>query len=123
MSTDATEIEQQAEIKGHTNQARKDIEKVTDYAEEAEVDAAKLSEAMNFLSNVNGAIQSKKKEGERIAVSKEDVELLVNYNYDDNVIFKAKELQISKTAAEKAIREAKGDFKEAFKCLVSSDIY
>jgi NACalpha-BTF3-like transcription factor len=78
---------------------------------------------MNFLSNVNGAIQSKKKEAERIAVSKEDVELLVNYNYDDNVIFKAKELQISKTAAEKAIREAKGDFKEAFKCLVSSDIY
>lgn len=50
MSSDATEIEQQAEIKGHTNQARKDIEKVTDYAEEAEVDAAKLSEVRCYYA-------------------------------------------------------------------------
>ena len=42
--SDERELSPVEDNKGHHNQARKDIEKVTDYAEEAEVDSAKLNQ-------------------------------------------------------------------------------
>ncbi|KAK2173577.1 hypothetical protein NP493_866g01081 [Ridgeia piscesae] len=82
-----------------------DLEKVTDYVEEAEISSQDISVAMKVVNDrmqqeANAKLQ-KEKELSRVKISKEDVDLIVN------------EMEIPRSAAERKLREHKGDLVEA----------
>jgi hypothetical protein len=74
MSENVTTVDGTDSSTHHNNQARKDIEKVTDFAEETIVtaNASQLQQAMSFLS-----APTERKQEAAILLSKEDVECVV----------------------------------------------
>lgn len=81
----------------------------TDYAEEKEIDVEDIKSALANLSQTMTTKHAKReKEVAQVVISKEDVELIV------------KEMEISKTLAEKSLRENRGSVVEALTALVNS---
>lgn len=74
----------------------KQLDSVTDVVQEKEVDATKAQQAMSALSSS----KLEKKDSELVAVSREDVTLIVD------------ELEITEEAAERALREVALHVKE-----------
>ncbi|EDV94661.1 huntingtin-interacting protein K [Drosophila grimshawi] len=89
-----------------------DLERVTDYAEEKEISAANISSAVeqfgNQRSKENELRVAKEKELQKVQVKKEDIELIMN------------ELLVSKTQAEKVLREQSGDVVAALEAIISN---
>ncbi|XP_033098136.1 huntingtin-interacting protein K-like [Anneissia japonica] len=86
-------------VKKHDSGAA-DLERVTDYAEEAEISSALTVAAIaaldDKLAKEKKAKAEREKELAKVVIRKEDVDLIVN------------ELEISRPAAEKSLREHKG---------------
>ncbi|ESN96133.1 hypothetical protein HELRODRAFT_67931 [Helobdella robusta] len=81
-----------------------DLEKVTDYVEEAEIGAQNIGDAIKLVNarGTKDATEKQLKESElsRVKINKEDVDLIMN------------ELEVSRTVAERALREHKGNLYE-----------
>ncbi|RKO89093.1 hypothetical protein BDK51DRAFT_29209 [Blyttiomyces helicus] len=110
--------------KGYKGQAKKDMESVTGYFEEAKdnVDESKLDQAMNYLEDVSNKAKAQRtahpplmlrtpritsdKELDKIVISKDDVDLIM------------RELEIAKAPAERALREHNGSVVDALAFLV-----
>ncbi|KAK3599758.1 hypothetical protein CHS0354_037239 [Potamilus streckersoni] len=88
-----------------------DLEKVTDYHEEAEISAPQIGEALNVVSTrkkeESTAMQEKEKELSKVKINKEDVDLIVQ------------EMEIPRTQAERKLREHKGNVVEALIALTN----
>ncbi|KAI8806436.1 hypothetical protein BJ742DRAFT_364241 [Cladochytrium replicatum] len=109
--------EEAAEVpKGIRGQANKDMENVTGYVEEGKdnLDEKKLDKAMNFITDVDKNQRSLKttrdKELERIAVSKEDIDLVMA------------ELDLTKQQAERLLRESKGSVQDTLKKFIAAAV-
>ncbi|KAH8402792.1 hypothetical protein KR215_011176 [Drosophila sulfurigaster] len=89
-----------------------DLERVTDYAEEKEISAANISSAVEQFGNQrdkeNSLRVAREKELQKVQVKKEDIELIMN------------ELLVSKTLAEKVLREQSGDVVAALEAIISN---
>ncbi|GAB0093525.1 huntingtin-interacting protein K [Sergentomyia squamirostris] len=88
-----------------------DLERVTDYAEEKEIHSADISNAINMFgdkrSKEDEERMAKERELQKVQIKKEDVELIIN------------EMQISRTNAEKTLREHRGDVVAALEALTN----
>ncbi|XP_025412757.1 huntingtin-interacting protein K [Sipha flava] len=89
-----------------------DLEKVTDYAEEKEVISTDdISGAMTIIGDrrLKEAADkiAKEKELQKVSIKKSDVELII------------REMEISKTLAERTLRECHGDVVEALVALTN----
>ncbi|XP_045183842.1 huntingtin-interacting protein K-like [Mercenaria mercenaria] len=88
-----------------------DLEKVTDYVEEAEISPQNIGEAIRVANDENNAKNVAKKEKEKelskVKISKEDVDLIVH------------EMEIPRTMAERKLREHKGNIVEALVALTN----
>lgn len=89
-----------------------DLEKVTDYAEEKEVISTDdISGAMTIIGDrrLKEAADkiAKEKELQKVSIKKSDVELII------------REMEISKTLAERTLRECHGDVVEALVVLTN----
>jgi len=86
-----------------------DLEKVTDYAEEKEVYTADLSGAMTIIGDRRNKEVAEKMAKERellkVSIKKEDVDLIM------------REMEISRTLAERTLREHHGNVVEALVSL------
>jgi len=95
----------------HDSVRAADLEKVTDYVEEKEMVSQNISDAMKLVSDrMTGEANEKKlKEMElsRIKINKEDIDLIVQ------------EMEISRPAAERALREHKGSVFDALVALTN----
>lgn len=82
-----------------------DLERVTDYAEEKEIQSSNLETAMSVIgdrrSREQKAKQEREKELAKVTIKKEDVELIMN------------EMEIPRSAAERSLREHMGNVVEA----------
>ncbi|XP_038079181.1 huntingtin-interacting protein K-like [Patiria miniata] len=82
-----------------------DLERVTDYAEEKEITGQRLSNALAALDQRMSKERSEKIERERelakVVIKKADVDLIIQ------------ELEISRTEAERSLRENKGNLVES----------
>uniref|UniRef100_A0A1A9W9F1 Nascent polypeptide-associated complex subunit alpha-like UBA domain-containing protein n=1 Tax=Glossina brevipalpis TaxID=37001 RepID=A0A1A9W9F1_9MUSC len=90
-----------------------DLERVTDYAEEKEIStAANISSAVEQFGNQRQKEDelkvAKEKELQKVQVKKEDIELIMN------------EMLITKTQAEKVLREQRGDVVAALEAIIAS---
>jgi NACalpha-BTF3-like transcription factor len=89
-----------------------DLEKVTDYAEEKEISAGDLNNAMNAISDKRKKDAEQKAELEKklasVKVKKEDVEMIVN------------EFEITKIKAERVLKEHNADLSAALSALINS---
>jgi len=111
--TDKDEQEATAAQKSKVhNSGAADLEKVTDYAEEKEIDSGKLTDAMTAISDKRKKEAESRIEREKVLASvkvkKEDIDVVVN------------EFEISRPRAERCLREAGGDLKTALTALVNS---
>jgi NACalpha-BTF3-like transcription factor len=86
----------------------KQLDSVTDYIQERELDASKAQEAMSALSTTHADSESADA-ASQVAVSKEDVALIMT------------ELEVSQDVAEKALRGASGLVLEALRHLVTQE--
>jgi NACalpha-BTF3-like transcription factor len=88
-----------------------DLEKVTDFVEEAEISSQNIDDAMKVVNDrktkETAEKQLKEKELSKIKISKDDVDLIVN------------EMEISRMAAERKLREHKGNVVEALVALTN----
>eukprot|EP00658_Telonema_sp_P-2_P005445 TRINITY_DN1202_c0_g1_i2.p2 TRINITY_DN1202_c0_g1~~TRINITY_DN1202_c0_g1_i2.p2 ORF type:complete len:128 (-),score=61.12 TRINITY_DN1202_c0_g1_i2:284-667(-) len=86
------------------------LDRVTDHHEEKELDASKVSEGLASLEAEDQAAQAAQRERARelakVVVADDDIELV------------AGEMDISKHAAEQALRENQGDAKKTLSFLV-----
>lgn len=86
-----------------------DLEKVTDYAEEKEIFTADLSGAMTIIGDRRNKEAAEKMAKERellkVSIKKEDVDLIM------------REMEISRTLAERTLREHHGNVVEALVSL------
>ena len=93
------------------NSGAADLEKVTDYAEEKEISASDLNDAMNAISNKRKKDDDLKAAREKmlatVKVKKEDVEIIVN------------EFEISKQKAERVLKEHNADLVAALSSLIN----
>lgn len=100
-----------AKSKTHSSGAA-DLEKVTDYVEEKEIDTGNLNDAMTAISDKRKkdaeAKIARSKELASVKVTKEDVELVMN------------EFEVTKLTAERVLKENNGDLKKALISLVNS---
>lgn len=105
-----TEAEQAKTQKTH-NSGAADLEKVTDYAEEKEIDTGSLNGTMNAIAEKRKRDAELKAEHEKllagVKVKKEDVDVIMN------------EFEISKLKAERCLKEHGGDLKGALSALVN----
>merc|ERR1711893_5676 len=89
----------------HDDVGTADLEKVTDYVEEAEISSQSISDAMKVMSDKKAKEATEKQLRERelakIKISKEDVDLIEN------------EMEIPRSVAERKLREHKGDVVQA----------
>lgn len=109
-NSELQEVTEEIQVNSHS-QEQKDIEKVTDYMEEAEVDANKVNKAIDFLTDFN-----KKRVGNRTMEQKNDL------NKDDiDVIMN--ELLVTKIRAERALREKQGNVSDALMLLINEKRY
>ncbi|XP_048338026.1 huntingtin-interacting protein K [Sphaerodactylus townsendi] len=88
-----------------------DLERVTDYAEEKEIQSSNLETAMSVIgdrrSREQKAKQEREKELAKVTIKKEDLELIMN------------EMEISRAAAERSLREHLGNVVEALITLTN----
>ncbi|GBP58786.1 Huntingtin-interacting protein K [Eumeta japonica] len=88
-----------------------DLEKVTDYAEEKEISSQDISGALSLIGdrrNKEAAERlEKEKELQKVLVKKDDIELIV------------REMEISRTIAERTLREHRGDVVAALTTLTN----
>ncbi|MEE6503400.1 hypothetical protein FKM82_004814, partial [Ascaphus truei] len=88
-----------------------DLERVTDYAEEKEIQSSNLETAMSVIgdrrSREQKAKQEREKELAKVTIKKEDVELIMN------------EMEIPRTAAERSLREHMGNVVDALIALTN----
>ncbi|ESO94179.1 hypothetical protein LOTGIDRAFT_118654 [Lottia gigantea] len=86
-----------------------DLEKVTDYVEEADISSQSIGDAMKAVSDQQkleaAERQVKEKELTKVKINKDDVDLIVN------------EMEIPRTVAEKTLRKHKGNLVEALVAL------
>ncbi|KAM7442814.1 hypothetical protein ABFA07_008279 [Porites harrisoni] len=105
------ENSQQPLPKRHDFQTSADLERVTDYAEEKEISAKDLENAISLVegkySEEKAAKLQREKELARIVIKKEDVDLIVE------------EMEIPRAVAERSLREHKGDVVEALVSLTN----
>ncbi|KAH8347087.1 huntingtin-interacting protein K [Drosophila kikkawai] len=103
--------QKKSDAKRHDDGAA-DLERVTDYAEEKEISAANISSAVEQFGNQrnkeNELRVAKEKELQKVQVKKEDIELIMN------------ELLVSKSHAEKVLREQSGDVVAALEAIISN---
>nr|XP_037847385.1 huntingtin-interacting protein K-like [Chlorocebus sabaeus] len=94
----------------HDNGAA-DLERVTDYAEEKEIQSSNLETAMSVIgdrrSREQKAKQEQEKELAKVTIRKEDLELIIT------------EMEISRAAAERSLREHMGNVVEALIALTN----
>ncbi|XP_068708881.1 huntingtin-interacting protein K-like [Montipora foliosa] len=97
--------------KRHDFQTSADLERVTDYAEEKEINTSDLENALSLVegkySEEKAAKLQREKELARVVIKKEDVDLIVE------------EMEIPRVAAERRLREHKGDVVEALVSLTN----
>ncbi|KAK4539077.1 hypothetical protein RGQ29_031989 [Quercus rubra] len=83
-----------------------DLEKVTDYMEDSEISSQNIEQAVNLIGTKRSKDHAEKvarqKELDKVTISKEDVELIMN------------EMEIPKSQAEQTLREHAGDVVQAF---------
>uniref|UniRef100_A0A8V5GXG2 Nascent polypeptide-associated complex subunit alpha-like UBA domain-containing protein n=3 Tax=Psittaciformes TaxID=9223 RepID=A0A8V5GXG2_MELUD len=88
-----------------------DLERVTDYAEEKEIQSSNLETAMSVIgdrrSREQKAKQEREKELAKVTIKKEDLELIMT------------EMEISRAAAERSLREHMGNVVEALVTLTN----
>ncbi|KAL4216644.1 hypothetical protein ACF0H5_024367 [Mactra antiquata] len=88
-----------------------DLEKVTDYVEEAEISHQDIGEAIRVANDENNAKSVAKKEKEKelskVKISKEDVDLIIH------------EMEIPRNLAERKLQEHKGNVVEALIALTN----
>lgn len=88
-----------------------DLEKVTDYVEESEVNTENMAEAVNLIgtrrSQEDAAKERRKLELDKVTIRKEDVELIM------------KEMEIPESQAELTLRENNGDIVKALIALTN----
>lgn len=88
-----------------------DVSKVTDFVEQKELDSAKAADAMASIMQAQKvdreAELAREKELAAVSIEQADVDLI------------AKEMEMDKAAAERALRENKGDIVQALNTLVS----
>ncbi|XP_053549331.1 huntingtin-interacting protein K-like [Bombina bombina] len=88
-----------------------DLERVTDYTEEKEIQGSNLETAMSVIgdrrSREQKAKQEREKELAKVTITKEDVELIMH------------EMEIPQTAAERSLREHMGNVVEALIALTN----
>uniref|UniRef100_A0A286XQ87 Huntingtin interacting protein K n=2 Tax=Cavia porcellus TaxID=10141 RepID=A0A286XQ87_CAVPO len=88
-----------------------DLERVTDYAEEKEIQSSNLETAMSVIgdrrSREQKARQEREKELAKVTIKKEDLELIMS------------EMEISRAAAERSLREHMGNVVEALIALTN----
>ncbi|MEQ2310812.1 hypothetical protein AMECASPLE_013126 [Ameca splendens] len=88
-----------------------DLERVTDYAEEKEISSSDLQTAMSVIgdrrSREQKAKQEREKELAKVTIKKEDVELIMS------------EMEISRSVAERSLREHMGNVVEALVALTN----
>lgn len=88
-----------------------DLERVTDYAEEKEISSSDLETAMSVIgdrrSREQKAKQEREKELAKVTIKKEDVELIMS------------EMEISRSVAERSLREHLGNVVEALVALTN----
>lgn len=84
----------------------KQLDSVTDNHEEQEVDAQKAQQAMNALST--GPLASALSEADQVAVSKEDVAMIVD------------EMEVTEDVAKRTLREAATELKEGDSLVVAA---
>uniref|UniRef100_A0A0A9WYV2 Huntingtin-interacting protein K n=1 Tax=Lygus hesperus TaxID=30085 RepID=A0A0A9WYV2_LYGHE len=115
---DSDEHQQNNEDAGQKKSAKHDsgaadLERVTDYAEEKEISAAsdEFKGAMSFIGDLRNKEAAEKMAKERellkVAISKEDVDLIVN------------EFEISRPKAERVLREHLGNVVDALTALTN----
>ncbi|XP_075145633.1 huntingtin-interacting protein K [Haematobia irritans] len=96
----------------HDGYAAADLERVTDYAEEKEISTANISSAVEQFGNQRQKEDelkvAKEMELQKVQVRKEDIELIMN------------EMLISRTQAEKVLREQRGDVVAALEAIIAS---
>lgn len=95
----------------HDSVKATDLEKVTDYVEEAEISTNNISDAMKVVSDrqMLEATEKQLKETElsRVKINKEDIDLIVN------------EMELTRSVAERVLREHKGNVFEALVTLTN----
>ncbi|KAI3635288.1 hypothetical protein MIR68_006854 [Amoeboaphelidium protococcarum] len=104
--------------------SQKDIEKVTDFSEEATLDVSKINNAMNFLSTDKGqpAVKTSQqdtadnsngpaKKMNKILIKKEDIESLM------------REFNMSKAMAEKYLKKHSGNLLECALDIMNSNTF
>ena len=88
-----------------------DLEKVTDYVEESEVNTENMAEAVNLIgtrrSQEDAAKERRKQELDKVTIRKEDVELIM------------KEMEIPESQAELTLRENNGNIVKALIALTN----
>ncbi|XP_026466218.1 huntingtin-interacting protein K-like [Ctenocephalides felis] len=88
-----------------------DLERVTDYAEEKEISSQDISGALSLYGdrqNKDAAARlARERELQKIAIKKEDVDLMVN------------EMEITRTLAERTLREHGGNVVDALVSLTN----
>ncbi|XP_037548102.1 huntingtin-interacting protein K [Nematolebias whitei] len=88
-----------------------DLERVTDYAEEKEISSSDLETAMSVIgdrrSREQKAKQEREKELAKVTIKKEDVELIMS------------EMEISRSVAERSLREHMGNVVDALVTLTN----
>jgi NACalpha-BTF3-like transcription factor len=97
---------------GKHNTGQADLEKVTDYAEEKEIETSNLNNAMNAISDKRKKDADIKAEREKmlanVKVKKEDVDIIMC------------EFEINKLRAERVLKEQNGSLNAALSALINS---
>lgn len=100
--------EQQDRIRA---KATGDLDRVTDYVEEREMDATKVADRMRaMLGSTSGACSREESERTRVKIQQNDVMKIVD------------ELDVDVRVAEKALREYRGDVVAATCALVREEV-
>ncbi|KAI1280532.1 Huntingtin-interacting protein K [Halotydeus destructor] len=108
-SVDVDDSQKQLKKLAKHDSGAADLEKVTDFAEEQEISSEDIDRAMTMIGKKRSKEAAdrlaRQKELAKVAINKEDVELIIQ------------ELEISRTQAEKTLREHDGSVVEALIAL------
>ncbi|CAK8695366.1 unnamed protein product [Clavelina lepadiformis] len=100
--------ETQEKKKKHETESAADLERVTDYAEEKEINVTDFGTVLANLGQKSNKAKEKERELSQVKILKEDVELIMT------------EMEVTKDKAERVLRENKGNVVEALTVLVNS---
>lgn len=106
MSADGEEASREVS-KGERAKATGDLDRVTDYVEEREMDSAAVADSMRAVMSATAAKRAAaQRERASIKIQEADVQLIID------------ELEVDQRVAERALREARGDVVKALCQLV-----